>query len=400
LIEIGNVPDAEIQFHAHEFLEMTVQPKPIYISPNEIYTMHGLLVQHQDHLAPSVSDPLRIILAELDGVPNLGNEELKDARDKAITLDLTNRFADVQDPHAEEKTLWVQAKRGVLAILRVQPAQDLVESLLRPVTDDDELIWEEILDAEMENEHMRHPGRQASAAAADSAYRLEDIRSLSFRAVKALAISYLLKLEEQGKINRGDGFQGILNAIAGDVRSKHRKRLQRQQEMQTMNEALRHLAERKKYFEEQIDSYHSYVETAMNTMQRGKGKKRIVLPFTKQYFHLRDLQKSGQSPQFGSFLYTAKYLYDKGILLSIDQYSPRQFDKLQLIMSSNSAGVFTLVLESTVLGVASRIASEDIRMEDLLQAKYEQRSSLSLFNGKVKVNLELFLYQINKKFYV
>ena len=32
-----------------------------------------------------------------------------------------------------------------------------------------------------------------------------------------------------------------------------------------------HLAERKKYFEEQIGSYHSYVEAAMNTMQRGKG---------------------------------------------------------------------------------------------------------------------------------
>lgn len=89
--------------------------------------------------------------------------------------------------------------------------------------------------------------------------------------MKALAISNLLELEKQGKISREDGFQGILNAIAGDVRSKHRKRLQRQQEMESMNEALRQLAERKKYFEEQIDSYHNYVETSMNSMQRGKG---------------------------------------------------------------------------------------------------------------------------------
>jgi len=94
---------------------------------------------------------------------------------------------------------------------------------------------------------------------------------LKFGAVKALAISFLLELENQGKITRSDGFQGVLNAIAGDVRSKHRKRLQRQQEMENMNDALRHLAERKKYFEEQINSYHNYVETAMNTMQRGKG---------------------------------------------------------------------------------------------------------------------------------
>ncbi|KAJ7498942.1 ras GTPase-activating protein [Mycena latifolia] len=402
LLEVANVPDAETHFHAHEFLDATVQPKPIYISPNEIYTIHGLLTQHQDYLAPESGDTLKTILAELDGVPNLGNDELKDARDQAITLELTNRFANVRDPLAEEKTLWVQAKRGVLALLRVQPAQDLIESILRPVTDEEEQIWEEILEAEAEHEQVGHGRRQASTTAADSAYRLDDIRSYNFHTVKARAISFLLQLEKMGKINRSDGFQGILNAIAGDVRSKHRKRIQRQQEMESMNEALRHLAESKKQFEEKINSYHSYVDAAMQTMQRGGGKKRrqIVLPFTRQYFHLRDLQRSGETPQFGSFLYTAKYLYEKGILLSIDQYSPRQFDKLHLTMSSNTAGVFTILLESTILGVSSRIASEDVRMEDLLQARYEKRPFLSLFNGKAKVNFERFLYQINKKFYV
>ncbi|PPQ77741.1 hypothetical protein CVT25_011176 [Psilocybe cyanescens] len=397
--EVADVPDAEAHFHAHEFMDATVQPKPIYISPNEIYTMHSLLLQHQDHLESEHDDTLKVILSELGGVPHLDNEELREARDTAITLELTNRFAYVQDPLAEEKTLWVQAKRGVLAILRVQPAQDLLESLMQRVTENDECLWEEILEAEIENEIRQMPRRQPSTAINDSAYRLEDIRSLKFAAVKALAISNLLELEKLGKISREDGFQGILNAIAGDVRSKHRKRLQRQQEMENMNEALRQLAERKKYFEEQIDSYHNYVETAMNTMQKGKGKKRPVLPFSKQYFHLRDLQRTGQAPQFGSFLYSAKKLYDRGILLSIDQYSPRQFDKLQITMSSNLAGVFNLSLESTILGITSRIAAEDIRMEDLLQAKYEKRPSLSLFGGKVKVNFELFLFQINKKFY-
>lgn len=38
-----------------------------------------------------------------------------------------------------------------------------------------------------------------------------------------------------------------------------------------MNDALKYLNERKKYFEEQIDSYHNYVQAAMDTMQRGKG---------------------------------------------------------------------------------------------------------------------------------
>lgn len=73
-----------------------MQPKPIYISPNEIYAMHSLLSQNLDRLAASRDDPLRLILVELGGVPNLGSEELNAARDAAITLELTNRFASVK----------------------------------------------------------------------------------------------------------------------------------------------------------------------------------------------------------------------------------------------------------------------------------------------------------------
>ncbi|KAF8559125.1 ras GTPase-activating protein [Imleria badia] len=397
MLQIADVPDAETHYHAHEFLDVTVQPKPIYISPNEVYGMHTLLSKYQDKLSPSRDDALRVILHELDGVPHLDNDELKDARDKAITLELTNRFARVRDPQADEKALWVQAKRGVLAILRVQPAQDLVESLMRPVTEEDESRWERIV-AEMDNEPVNR--RMPSTSGAESGYRLEDIRSLQFKEVKAHAIFFLLELEKLGKIARSDGFQGILNAIASDVRSKHRKRLQRQQEMDSMMDALKYLNERKKYFEEQIDSYHNYVEAAMATMQRGKGKKRFVIPFTKQYFHLRDLQKSGKSPQFGSFRYSAKDLYEKGILLSIDKFSPRQFDKIDVIISSEKAGVFNLEVLNNALGITNRIGITDLRMEDLLQAQFENQASLSLFNGLVKVNINLLLYQINKKFYV
>ncbi|KAI0268208.1 hypothetical protein BC834DRAFT_821746 [Gloeopeniophorella convolvens] len=398
LFEVAVVPDAETQFHAHEFLDATVQPKPIYISPNEVYAMHGLLAQHLEKLGPAREDPLRVILHELDGVPHFGNEELKDARDRAITLELTNRFAHVGDPRAEEKTLWVQAKRTVLAILRVQPGKDLVESLMQPVSDGHETMWEDILESEMESDHrLRHPRRMPSTAAQESAYRLEDIRQLSFREVKAHAIFFLLELEKQGKITRDDGYQGILNAIAHDVRSKHLMRLQRQQEIENMADALQHLTERKKYFEEQINSYNSYVEVAMATMQRGKSKKRIIMPFTKQYFHLRDLQKSGKTPQFGSFKYSAQDLYDRGILLSIDQFSPRQFDKLNVVISSNQLGSFTVELFNSALGITNRVGNADIRLEDLLQAQYQDRASLSLFNGLAKFNLNLLLYQINKK---
>jgi Ras GTPase-activating-like protein IQGAP2/3 len=178
LLQVANVADAETQLHAHEFLDAIVQPKSIYISPNEIYAMHALLVQHMDFVAPTYNDPMRAILGELGGVPHLGNDELKDARDSPVTLELSHRFANLKDPKSEEKSLWVQAKRGVLAILRVQPAQDLVEALMRPVTEEDEETWEDILVNEVKNEQARHVQRRMpSAIGPDSAYRLEDIRA-------------------------------------------------------------------------------------------------------------------------------------------------------------------------------------------------------------------------------
>ncbi|KAF8320672.1 hypothetical protein DL93DRAFT_2107201 [Clavulina sp. PMI_390] len=402
-LEVAEVEDAEAHFQAHEFLDATVQPKPIYISPNEVYAMHSLLAQHINILAAPRDDPLRLILTELDGVPNLGSEELKDARDRAVELELTNRFADVRDPHANEKAIWVQAKRGVLAVLRVQPAADLVESLLQEVTDEHEYLWEEVVTKELvytERQEQRH-GRQASAAVADSAYRLEDIRTLSYADVKEHALLYLLELEKLGKVTRADGYQGILNAIAVDLRSKHRRRIQRRQEMDAMNDALKHLNERKAAYKDQIASYNNYVDSAMSTMQRGKGKTRFVMPFSKQFFHMRKLQKDGRTPQFGSYIYSAQELYDKGILLSIDRFSPRQFDRINLVLESNQIGVFTIkVTNNTINGITSEVATQELRMEDLLQANFEGKVSLSLFDGMAKVNLNLLLFQINKKFYV
>jgi hypothetical protein len=52
---------------------------------------------------------------------------------------------------------------------------------------------------------------------------------------------------------------------------------------------------------------------------------------------------------------------------------------------------------NNALGITNRMANADVRLEDLLQAQYQDRASLSLFNGLVKFNLNLLLYQINKK---
>ena len=127
-------------------------------------------------------------------------------------------------------------------------------------------------------------------------------------------------------------------------------------------------------------------------------RKRFTLPFTKQSNHLRDLQRIGKVPEFGSFIYSAKSWYDKGILISIDKYSPMQFDKMEVILSSNSIGVFNIEIRNNAMGISNRIAQADVKMEDLLKAQYQDRASVSLSNEQVKFHLESLLYQINKKY--
>lgn len=49
-LPVANVPDVETQYHAHEFMDVTVQPKPIEISPNEVYSIHKVLSENLDYL--------------------------------------------------------------------------------------------------------------------------------------------------------------------------------------------------------------------------------------------------------------------------------------------------------------------------------------------------------------
>lgn len=168
-------------------------------------------------------------------------------------------------------------------------------------------------------------------------------RSLSFRQLKARCLENMLELEKLGRVERSDNFQAILNAIATDIRNKHRKRLVRQREIQTMTGTIVNLDEKHKYLEQQIEAFRvsqcsspwsdeyrlmltvsavplqSFVDSTKTTIQK-KGKKRMVIPFSAQYFHNRELARTGRVPKFGSYKYTAKNLADRGILLSIEGF--------------------------------------------------------------------------------
>ncbi|KAJ2160186.1 iqgap- protein [Coemansia sp. RSA 552] len=209
------------------------------------------------------------------------------------------------------------------------------------------------------------------------------------------------------RVRRADGYQGMLNAIARDIRTKAQRRERRRAEMRRIRITLLNLKEKSDYLESQRVSYEQYLETCTKKLgaggdssigpQRQARKRQTVLPFTRQYFHLRDLERSGRVPQFGSYKYSAEKLYYKGVIISVEGYPPRQLDKISLTLSSDQPGVFDV--QVSLMGVKMPGGGSELRMQDLLQLQYDNVRTMTLYEGSVVVNTNLLVFLINKKFY-
>ncbi|KAI3482107.1 hypothetical protein L1887_55238 [Cichorium endivia] len=116
-----------------------------------------------------------------------------------------------RDPEAETKALFVETKRLVLSLLKVQSGKTLVDVFVAPVTDKEELQWEEIVSLEVAAERQRQrgqrpPGIPLYGGAAGA--RLEDVRRLSFAELKARTLENMLQLEQLGKVSRANNDAG------------------------------------------------------------------------------------------------------------------------------------------------------------------------------------------------
>ena len=80
-----------------------------------------------------------------------------------------------------------------------------------------------------------------------------------------------MRLEKLGRISKHNFYQDVLNAIASDIRTKSRRRVQRQREIEGVRLTLGNLHEKAKYLEQQRKSYDDYIEQAMATLQNKKG---------------------------------------------------------------------------------------------------------------------------------
>ncbi|SCV68238.1 BQ2448_359 [Microbotryum intermedium] len=413
ITDVIHVEDAEVHFHSDAYVDAVATHRPIiYISPNDIYSTHSIIAENLDVVAPEPHDPLKGIIEELGGAPASSTGELNRARADTVPLTLMTRLMTQEgrstglaltyppghcahsfvtsflDPDAPSKTLFASVKRRVCAMLKVKSGTDLEQLLTQEVTIDDEDAWALVVREELEEER-----RQAQLQRRQVIAPLDDTRKLTFHQLVMATLRDVVALRRTGMISSEDKYQAILNAIASDIRSKHHRRVQRANELSTMQATLTSLRDKKRYLLEQTKSYHVYIDSSMASIQK-KTKKRLVLPWSSQATHQRNLERAGKSYKFGSHFYTAQKLYDKGVLLSIDQYSPRQFEEISLTLSSNELGKF----EIAVLYKDTTVKAVEVKLEDLLESQFVGKQTVEI-GGVAKANLGMLVDLINHKFY-
>ncbi|PKS09884.1 hypothetical protein jhhlp_004507 [Lomentospora prolificans] len=387
--ELISVADAESTFDIDEFNDLYAKNKPtLYIKMADVFAIHNLVAAELPYICPNRDDVVREIMQEL-GSAKSNENEMTATGSSDIQMFLTPKLHDVEDPEAEVKALFMETKRCVLYIIRVQQGASLLDILIKPISAEDEVKWRALL---REDFSVANRTRGAYSDA-----NMIDVTRMTYHELKRTALENVLRLERMGRISKHNKYQDILNAIALDIRTKSRRRVQRQRELEGVRMTLANLHEKAKYLELQKKSYDDYIESAMATLQNKKGKKKFLMPFTKQYNHQRELERSGRVPKFGSYKYSVRDLVEKGAVVSWKGVSERDWDKIDLTISCDEVGVFTFEGSRSHIQIPG--ASALVSIEDLLQAQFEARQFMDLFEGNLRLNVNLILHRLYKKFY-
>ena len=206
----------------------------------------------------------------------------------------------------------------------------------------------------------------------------------------------LFYLAKSGVLSAEDGYQQVINMIARDITGKNQRRIQRDGDLSKVRQTLVHVKKKQHYLAEQRKNYEDYLNICMQNMAKKRGERpRYGLPFTRQYFHVRRLRKEGREPKFGSYKYSGKQLYERGILVDVDKIEPKDYDKISIILSMDQVNIISIEGTYSRWGIPSM--QVDMPYENLLQTQFEGAQTMDVLDGMVKVNVNLLIYLINKK---
>uniref|UniRef100_A0A8C5BF84 IQ motif containing GTPase activating protein 3 n=1 Tax=Gadus morhua TaxID=8049 RepID=A0A8C5BF84_GADMO len=380
---VCDVPEPEERFNMDEYSEMVILNKPVvYISIGELLNTHKLLLEHQEALGPSPSDPLRVLLGELGGVPSL--EELLGkspslARDSGgssadqskmeVSLTLTSRFDVFSDQdQSDSRGVLLSTKQLIVDLLRTQSG-DSLSQLLRASTSRDQ---------ELQHGWMMQRRAQRDARTPDKMKRNQSLvadGNLSLEEKKRKIVRSLRRLEALGVLTPPDSEAQILQMI--DIRHQRLYRQRRRADTLRLKQTLSSLQEKSSAHSQQVDYYSQYITSCLDSLTASKSSGK----------------SSGKKRP--SLSYSAARLQEKGVLLEIQDLPATQFKNVMFdIVAGQQTGSFQV--KTRFLGV--EMEEFPLKYQDLLQLQYEGVAVMKMFD-KAKINVNLLIFLLNKKFF-
>uniref|UniRef100_A0A8C2I261 IQ motif containing GTPase activating protein 3 n=1 Tax=Cyprinus carpio TaxID=7962 RepID=A0A8C2I261_CYPCA len=387
---VCDVPEPEERFNIDEYSETLILNRPvIYISISELINTHRLLLEHQDCLCPDPSDPLQQLLQDLGSVPSvqdlIGEGQLNPSDPNAeqtlskmeVSLTLTSKF-DVfksSDEKPDARGILLSTKQLIIDVIRTQPGDTLSEVLRVSAS----------RDQEVQHGWMMHQRAQRDAQTPEKMKRNQSLiadGNLTLEEKKRKIQRNLRRLETIGALSPPDTHTQILQLIAKDIRHQRVYRQRRQAELVKLRETLNSLQCKSCFHSEQVDYYSQYIHTCLQNLTNSKvnGKK---------------ASDSKGKKKRATLSYTAARLHEKGVLLEIEDLPVTQFKNVIFdIVPGDEDGTF--LVKARFMGVD--MERFPLKYQDLLQLQYEEVAVMKMFD-KAKVNVNLLIFLLNKKFF-
>ncbi|KAI5905813.1 Ras GTPase-activating-like protein IQG1 [Candida parapsilosis] len=388
IIDIGDIDEV---YKFGDFNDMVAEAPKLTMKTNSMIYLEKLALTNAEVMAASLDDPLHKLTQKLESLNTLPADLVAMTDLSSITITLSRNTHEESLTDSKTKALFTQSKRCMLYIMRVQEGDDLLEVLISGIKPLHEQKFREIVNTEKED----------SLSTSKMYYKtsLGDLTKMTYHDLKRMCLDSLLKLEAMGEVTRKNSFQGVLNQIAIDIKSKNSQRKSRQQQLEVSQQAVKKLSDKEKFLRQQLNEYNRHVESILAESQlKPKDRKifNIIPVFSKQYFYNRELRKRNRLPEFGSYKLSIKKLKDQKILLNTSP-SLLESSKIEITFSCYQVGKFIVEASKNLVVIAG--ASSVVTLDDLLTLQYEQKKTFTLFDGDATFDANNFITFIFKKFY-
>uniref|UniRef100_A0A673NPK7 Ras GTPase-activating-like protein IQGAP1 n=1 Tax=Sinocyclocheilus rhinocerous TaxID=307959 RepID=A0A673NPK7_9TELE len=395
-----DVPAPEEKFNVDEYSDMVTLSKPIiYISIEEIINTHSLVLEHKEAIAPDHSDLLHELLKNLGEVPDVESllgEGALDADDPSkenslsqlakteVSLTLTNKFELLEGDDKDMKGLMMKTKKLIVDVVRIQAGETLIDILETPASAAQEAEHAKLVERQVVQDSQTPEGLKSSKA------MLEDCQ-LPLEQKKRKILRNLRTLEQAGLVSSKHKYQEVINDISKDIRYQRRYRQRRKAELVKLQQTLTALNSKAAFYQEQINYYDTYIKTCLDNLNRKNSRRSIKLDRKEE----KSSKKASRPPKASSLKYTAAKLHEKGVILEIEGLQTNQLKNVMFdICPCEEVGDFEI--KAKFMGV--EMEKVQLHFQDLLQLQYEGVAVMKMFD-KAKVNVNLLIFLLNKKFY-